>query len=257
MIIVDYRLKGSEIDLNIFISFSGDGREKYAVNLLKIYSSMGLNCWYDRHELYLGDNLKNTIIKDGIDKSDYCVLFINKTFLNREWPCEEANLFLKKYVDSQEQRIFPILVNVSKEEVLNSKISRILEIKYQFLNNANTLENIAMQMLNCILHVEIRSQAIQNLDDTIEYYKRLSKRSHINIYNALSVLSHVPSTDYKSRTAILLCLSSGIKSMIYDNMLDKLASLIYNDNEINEQIYGIAEALFILRTNNISNRTIH
>ena len=57
--------------------------------------------------------LKNTIIKDGIDKSDYCVLFINKTFLNREWPCEEANLFLKKYVDSQEQRIFPILVNVS------------------------------------------------------------------------------------------------------------------------------------------------
>lgn len=243
--------------MNIFISFSGDGREKYAVNLLKIYSSIGLNCWYDRHELYLGDNLKDTIIKDGIDKSDYCVLFINKTFLNREWPCEEANLFLEKYVNSQEQRIFPILVNVTKEDVINSKINRILEIKYQFLNNDNTLENIAMQMLNVMIHVETKNQAIQKLGDAMDYYKRLSKRSHINIYNALSVLSHVPSTDYKSRTAILLCLSSEIKSMIYDNLLDKLASLLYNDNEINEQIYGIAEALFILRTNNISSKIIH
>lgn len=238
--------------MNVFISFSGEGREKYAVQLLKIYSSFGLNCWYDRHELHLGDNLKDTIINDGIDKSDYCVLFINKTYLNREWPCEEANLFFEKYVESPEQRIFPILVNVTKDDVANSKISRILEIKHQFLNNDNPLENIAIQMLNCMLHVEIKKQSMHDLDDAMQYYKRLSRRSHINIYNALSILSHIPCTDYKSRSAILMCLSSEIRSTVYDSILDRMASIIYNDNEINEQIYGIAESIFIMRTIDIS-----
>lgn len=238
--------------MNVFISFSGEGREKYAVKLLKIYSSLGLNCWYDRHELYLGDTLKDTIIENGITKCDYCVLFINKTYLNREWPCEEAKLFLDKYVHSQEQRIFPVLIDVTKEDVLNSKIKDILKIKYQFLNDDTMLEYIAIQMLNCMLHVEIKNQKIKNLNDALQYYKRLSKRSHINIYNALSILSCMPSTDYKSRTAILICLSSELRSSIHENLIDRLSSLLYNDIEINEQIYGIAEAIFIMRTIDIS-----
>lgn len=234
--------------MNIFLSFSGEGRELYAIEFLDIYSRLGLNCWYDRHELYLGDKLHETIIEKGINKSDYCVLFINKNFLNKNWPCEEANSFYDCYVDSPDQRIFPILIDVTKEDVEKSKISRILEVKYQFLNNDNSLQNIAIQILNCILHVELMKNQIKDMDAVMAYYKRLSKHSHINIYNALKVLSRISNIDYRSRAAILICLSNCIKSDVYENLLDEFSSMLYRDENINEDSYKVIESIFILRT---------
>ena len=238
--------------MNIFLSFSGEGRELYAVKLLDIYSRLGLNCWYDRHELYLGDKLHKTIIENGINNSDYCILLINKNFLNKNWPCEEANSFYERYVDSPSQRIFPILIDITKEDVANSKINRILEIKYQFLNQENSLKNIAIQILNCILHTELLNYRINNMKSALIYYKRLSKHSHMNIYNALKVLSRIGHTDYKSRTAILVCLSNCITSDVYENILDEFSSMLYRDEYINEDFYKIVESIFLLRTSDSS-----
>lgn len=234
--------------MNVFLSFSGNGRELYAVKFLDIYSRLGFHCWYDRHELYLGDILRETIIEKGINTCDYCVLFINKSFLNKNWPCEEANRFYDRYVDSPTQRIFPILIDISKEDVEKSKIKRILEVKYQFLNDDNSLQNIAIQILNCIIHFEVLNLKINNMDSAMVYYKRLSKHLHINIYNALKVLSRVNCTDYKSRIAILICLSKCINSDMYENVLDEFSYMLYHDEKINEDAYKFIESIFLLRT---------
>lgn len=234
--------------MNIFLSFSGEGRELYAEKLLDIYSRLGLHCWYDRHELYLGDTLHKTIIENGINKSDYCILLINKTFLEKKWPCEEANRFYERFVGSPNQRIFPILIDITKEDVEKSRINRILDIKYQFLNENNSLQDIAVQMLNCMLHSEVSHCYINDMNTAMNYYKRLSKKTHINIYNALNVLTQISSTDYRSRSAILICLSNCIKSDKYNNMLNEFSSILYRNETVNEEYYKVVESIFFLRT---------
>ena len=76
--------------MHIFISFSGAAREEYAIKFLDFFNKYGLKCWYDQHELFLGDDLKRTIIQNGINTADYCILIINKTYLSRNWPAYSA-----------------------------------------------------------------------------------------------------------------------------------------------------------------------
>lgn len=76
--------------MNVFISFSGAAREEFAIKFLNLYNQYGINCWYNQHELFLGDDLKKTIIQKGIETAEYCILIINKTYLSRNWPCQEA-----------------------------------------------------------------------------------------------------------------------------------------------------------------------
>ncbi len=71
--------------MNIFISFSGTAREEFAIKFLNFYKQYGLNCWYDQHELFLGDELKETITQKGIETANYCILIINKNYLSRNW----------------------------------------------------------------------------------------------------------------------------------------------------------------------------
>ena len=52
--------------MNIFISFSGEAREQYAIQFMNFFNKFGLHCWYDQHELFLGDMLEKTIIEKGI-----------------------------------------------------------------------------------------------------------------------------------------------------------------------------------------------
>lgn len=106
--------------MNIFISFSGEARDQYAIPFLNFLNRYGMHGWYDQHELFLGDKLKNTIIKNGINASKYGILFINKTYLDRNWPQEEA---IQLYNNLNINTIFPILLDVTKSDVKNSKIS--------------------------------------------------------------------------------------------------------------------------------------
>ena len=84
--------------MKTFISFSGEARETYAVQFMNFFNKYGLHCWYDYHELFLGDELKKSIVDNGINKVDYCILIINKTYLNRNWPCQEALLLYNRFI---------------------------------------------------------------------------------------------------------------------------------------------------------------
>ena len=46
--------------MNIFISFSGEAREQYAIQFMNFFNKFGLHCWYDQHELFLGANYAQT-----------------------------------------------------------------------------------------------------------------------------------------------------------------------------------------------------
>ena len=138
--------------MNIFISFSGTAREEFAIKFLNFYNQYGLKCWYDQHELFLGDDLKKTITQKGIETANYSILIINKTFLNRNWPCQEAIKLFEQLELKKNSVIFPIFLDITKEDIKNSKLKFLLDIKYQFLHTGENITHIALQILNRIFH---------------------------------------------------------------------------------------------------------
>lgn len=232
--------------MNIFISFSGIAREEFAIKFLNFFNKYGIRCWYDQHELFLGDMLKDTIIKNGIETADYCILIINKTYLERNWPCEEAQRLYKRLENTKDYTIFPILLDVTKDEVKNSKLSFILNIKYQFLHTGESIDQIGLQILNRIFHDHLMKYSIQTIDDSLFYFKRLTLSNSINIYNTLSIIDNFDTTNYKDRTIILICLINLLNKNPYPKTINKISYCIYDNQNITFDIYKIVEAIFLI-----------
>lgn len=232
--------------MNIFISFSGVAREEYAIKFLKFFNQCGLKCWYDQHELFLGDDLKDTIIQHGINKADYCILIINKTYLERNWPCEEANKLYEKLESRKNFAIFPILLDITKEDVKNSRLGFLLNIKYQFLHSGDNLNLIGFQILNRIFHDIATKTCFKSINDALHFFKRLTLSSSVNIFNALNIVNDFDETNYKDRTIVLICLINLLDNNSYEKTLNKISFCIYDHQNISFDMYKIVESIFLI-----------
>lgn len=232
--------------MNIFISFSGAARDIYAIKFLDFFNKYGLRCWYDQHELFLGDNLKNTIIQNGINKADYCILIINKTYLNRNWPCEEAKKLYEKLEDRKDFAIFPILLDITKDEVKASELNFLLNIKYQFLQTEGDIIPIGFQIMNRIFHDIASKYKFKTLDNALEHFKRLTISGSIDVYNALNVVNNFGDTNYKDKTIILTCLTNLFNNTTYKKTLNQISYSVYDNQKISFDMYKIVESIFLI-----------
>ncbi|MBS5064398.1 MAG: toll/interleukin-1 receptor domain-containing protein [Hungatella hathewayi] len=232
--------------MNLFLSFSGEARETFAVKFLNFFNNYGIHCWYDQHELFLGDNLKNSIIKEGVETANYCIIIINKSFLSRPWPCEEAKRLYESLESRKHNAIFPILLDIEKEEVRNSELDFLLNIKYQFLHTGESIDKIGLQILNRIFHDIAMQTKFATLNDALNYFKRLTLTNSIDIYNALNVVNNFDHTNYKERTIILICLTNLFFNNPYKKALNRISYTIYDNKDVSFDMYKIVESIFLI-----------
>lgn len=232
--------------MNIFISFSGVAREEFAIKFLNLYKQYGIKCWYDQHELFLGDELKETIIQKGIKTANYSILIINKTYLERNWPCQEAIKLFEQLEIKKDSVIFPILLDITKEDVKNSQLDFLLNIKYQFLHTGENIVHIALQILNRIFHDIVMQSKLKTIDDALTYFKRLTLFGNIDIYNALSIVNNFEETNYKGKAILLICLTKLFANVQYEKALNKISYSIYDNEPINFDMYKIVESIFLI-----------
>lgn len=229
--------------MTIFISFSGMAREQFALKFLEFFHTYGLHCWYDQHELLIGDLLKETIISEGIEKSQYCILIINKTYLERDWPCTEAKMLYEKL---DNEVIFPILLDISKEDLRQSELSFLLNIKYQFLKTNESIYPVAMQIMNRIFHDMTLKLKFNNIDAVIQYFKRLPLSNSIDIYNALQTYKHLSEINYRDRMVFLICLIRLFNNNFFDKTIREMSYHLYNNEKITFDMYKIIESIFLI-----------
>lgn len=232
--------------MNIFISFSGASRESHAIKFLNFFNSYGLNCWYDHHELYLGDELHKTIVENGIRKCNYCVLIINKAFLNSNWSSVEAEKFFLRYKNKEDVVLFPILLDITKEDLKNSKLNYLLSIKYQFLKTGESIEKIGHQIMNRIFF-DIRKRCrFVDLNSLANFYKETSLSNNYNIYNVLNTIQLFEETNYRDRTIVLLCLIFMFDQGLFSQTTLQISKLIYEHKPISFDSYRITESILLI-----------
>lgn len=232
--------------MNIFLSFSGEARESYAIKFLNFFNKYGIHCWYDQHELLLGDPLDETITTNGIEKVDYCIIIINKTFLTRKWPCEEAKRLYERFEKKRDCVIFPLLLDIEKQDLKNSKVDFLLNIKYQFLVSNQSIDTIGFQILNRIFSDVLQQYTYKTIEQILPLYKRLLLSDSINIYNSLLSISNFEETNYRDRTIFLICLIKLLNSNKFEKIIQEIGYFIYNNEPISFDIYKIAESIFLI-----------
>jgi hypothetical protein len=100
---------------NVFISHASEDKQEVAHPLAEALRAKGLEVWYDKFTLRLGDSLRESI-DDGLANSRFGVVILSKHFFAKRWPVKELNGLAAREVDSREV-ILPVWHGVTHRDV--------------------------------------------------------------------------------------------------------------------------------------------
>jgi hypothetical protein len=103
---------------DVFISHASEDKEDFVEPLAKALDDSGLNVWYDKTALTVGDRLRQKI-DEGLAQSQYGVVVLSHNFFAKHWPKEELEgLFVREVNGAPGVKvILPVWHNISANEV--------------------------------------------------------------------------------------------------------------------------------------------
>lgn len=98
-----------------FISYTGEDRDAVAAPLVQLLGHFGLQVWFDKTELRVGDSLRERI-DDGLVRSRYGIVVLSHAFFKKHWPIRELNGLAQREVEGQKV-ILPIWHDIDEAAV--------------------------------------------------------------------------------------------------------------------------------------------
>lgn len=81
----------------------------FADRLVGLLQELGADVWYDKIDLYLGDNFMDKIYA-GLEESSHLVVILSENSINSNWVKEELQTFYQDFVQGGKARVYPILL---------------------------------------------------------------------------------------------------------------------------------------------------
>lgn len=158
---------------DFFISHSSKDKGTIVDNLVITLQNMGYSVWYDKNEIFVGDDILSEI-KKGLSSSYCIILVLTDNFIKSKWVFYETGIFDTK----KDNRIIPLLYNIS-ESHKNSILGIIGNRKYLDMNIVNNEEAILdlVKILNRTKKENIDLYIVNNLCDI---QKKLASYETIN-----------------------------------------------------------------------------
>jgi len=129
-----------------FISHSSEDKDSFVRELYQTLTNFGIKIWYDEFTLKVGDSLSKSI-DSGLLNSDFGVMIISQSFLNKGWPEYEYRSLLSREIGNKPV-ILPVWYNVTKEEV--RQYSLYLADKFAISANDKTINQVALKLLEVL-----------------------------------------------------------------------------------------------------------
>jgi hypothetical protein len=148
-----------------FISHASEDKDSFVRELYQTLTNFGLKIWYDEFTLKVGDSLSKSI-DSGLLNSDFGVMIISQSFLNKGWPEYEYRSLLSREIGNKPV-ILPVWYNVTKDQV--SQYSLYLADKFAISANDKTINQVALKLLE-VLNLNIYKNISRYL-----YYLQLVK----------------------------------------------------------------------------------
>ena len=95
----------------IFLCFSVKDRIPLINDFFQFLTNFGLDVWYDRRNIYLGDNRFDSNITRGVKNPNikYAIIFYSENFKNGNICLEEYEILVERY-NKNEIFLFPVFI---------------------------------------------------------------------------------------------------------------------------------------------------
>lgn len=191
---------------DVFISHAFEDKD-YANELADLLKKWGLNVWFDKFVLHVGDSLRRSI-DHGLSESAYGIVILSPSFFAKEWTQKELDALTSRETKDKKV-ILPIWHNISAQEV--SKYSPMLADRYAIIS-VEGVNKTAESLFSEIKGEQSSTSAIKEkarsyLEVDLEFTKKIAIHKEIEMRAVMEQVSQVASTDSltwtKNRRTIL------------------------------------------------------
>ena len=100
-------------NLCVFICFAAEDRYIIAEPIVHHLKNYGIDIWYDRYTMVLGDNRVEKNLKEGAENCNYALIIISENTIKSKCAMEEINIIKRRYrLDNV--IVFPVLYEISR-----------------------------------------------------------------------------------------------------------------------------------------------
>lgn len=101
---------------DVFICHASEDKDAIVDPLADELETWGLDVWYDRFQLEIGDSLTGSI-DEGLSSSKFGVVVLSEHFFGKEWTEHELNGLRQRQVREEGPVILPLLYGISPDAV--------------------------------------------------------------------------------------------------------------------------------------------
>lgn len=100
----------------LFICFAAEDRYNIVEPTVYHLKNYGIETWYDRHSLIMGDNRINKNLNEGVRDCQYAMIILSKYISDSKCAMEEISI-IKAQHEQGKVTVFPILYELSPNEI--------------------------------------------------------------------------------------------------------------------------------------------
>ncbi|HEV2575655.1 MAG TPA: toll/interleukin-1 receptor domain-containing protein [Acidobacteriaceae bacterium] len=203
---------------DVFVSHASEDKAAFVEPLATELRKWGLNVWFDRFELRVGDSLRESIER-GLATSRYGIVVYSPAFLKKKWPRKELNGLFSREISGNRKRILPILHNLSIAEL---RKSYPIQADRYSLSSKVPLDELCRELIRVIKPELLELQELERRSfDSAEVFLKTAGTKYPNyefsVYVAnssgkrIEIRSKVPVTSEDAPTINLRFLGEGVR----------------------------------------------
>lgn len=211
----------------IFLCFSVNDRVPLINDFYHFLSNFGIDIWYDRRNIYLGDNRNKVNIKNGAENPNinYAIIFYSDNFRNGNICLDEYEILVNRH-KKNEVFLFPVFISNIPEKI-DKKFEICKTLVYKQIKDQSDFFSLCLHIIAKITSDEIKISKYQEIKDIELYYKD----KECLLYKLITEYQNIKKTNYSMRVAFLFSLYTVIS---YKNKINyfhyKTMNFIYHQN---------------------------
>lgn len=223
------------MDKNIkytFICFAAEDRYDIAEPIVYHLKNYGIDVWYDRQALLLGDNRVEKNLIEGASNCKYAILVLSKNTRNSPCAMEEISIIKNRFL-KHGLVVFPILYELCPNNI-PSELQWVKDLIYKEIDhNSGTREvcnHIACKITEDLLSVVKNKKINSIVSDALLTIPK-------NIYNLLYTYQQIDTENLNARVAILyatyLSIISTQTPQCNSYMISKIFERLWSETRLN------------------------
>lgn len=181
----------------LFICFSAKDRYNIVQPIVYHLKNYGVNVWYDRYEMVMGDDRFKKNIEEGAGKCGYALIVLSENTIDSVCATEEINILKSRYYKG-EIIVFPVLYEL-KPCNIPSKFDWISNLIFKEVNHTTGTLEICNHIACKITHDILNNCRYKTINEIVNSNLNLPKP----IKSLLKKYTKIDNTNLNSRIALL------------------------------------------------------